>query len=513
MRDWLSPVQLGTYALLVACLSPLVVCIGLLWGWTLGVAAFALVAVPACATALSRNRRAALSMALLAGMAGCAEIYLIESHSAANFWFAVSLLGTCVFLAVHGMAVTMAGQLSQRVERLEEQNSKYVRDLYDRDRQAEKAKEESAKADEYSKAKKEGDPADAAENESINYGMLLLAVQDMGQRVSTNLDLESLIPTIISAAKASLKCRQCQIYYWNQQDQTLVNAAPTEQSDSVNYIPNPQAGMAGWVISKRQILTRKDVGRDYSMQSLLTEDPDMPDAIAPLTVGGELLGLLVIDQVEQDSPTIVRLLYILANNCALGIKNAQLFKRIEDMARHDGLTGLLNHASFQQELDRLVDEASSASNPLTVVMSDVDHFKKFNDTYGHQAGDHVLREVAKLIKAVMPDSAVVARYGGEEFICALPDSDIGRGRELAELLREHLEAQTLDFQGQQLSVTASLGVAEWSRRIQAPGELVKLADEALYKAKAAGRNRVVTSVEEDMSDQNTLTGVNSKTIS
>jgi diguanylate cyclase (GGDEF)-like protein len=249
--------------------------------------------------------------------------------------------------------------------------------------------------------------------------------------------------------------------------------------------------MAGWVLANRQIITRQAIRDDYTLQRLAHEDPHLPEAIAPLAVGGEILGLLIVDDVAEDSQNFVRLLYVLSNIYALGIKNAQLFKRIEDMARRDGLTGLLNHATFQEALQELIAEAAAASTPVTVVMSDIDRFKQFNDTHGHQAGDHVLREVARLWKAVLPDYAVVARYGGEEFICALPHDGVERGRELAEVLRQTIAGHTVDFAGRELKVTSSFGVAELNAAAATPAELIKAADALLYRAKESGRNRVV----------------------
>jgi diguanylate cyclase (GGDEF)-like protein len=198
----------------------------------------------------------------------------------------------------------------------------------------------------------------------------------------------------------------------------------------------------------------------------------------------------VLNGLPAKSPHIARLLPIFANVCALGIKNAQLFRRIDEMARRDGLTGLWNRAEFNAALDRLTRQAHEQQRSLCVVMSDVDHFKKFNDAFGHQAGDHVLREVAKLWKASLPDFAVVARYGGEEFIAILPDTDLVRARDLSETLQAELQAFPLVFEGQDLHVTASFGIAELSSPAAEPTELVHLADEALYAAKKSGRNRV-----------------------
>lgn len=327
--------------------------------------------------------------------------------------------------------------------------------------------------------------------ETINYPMLLLSLQDMARSIASNLDMESLVETVIRTTANLLKCADCQIYVWNAATRTLTPASHTAATDSPpKHVARPDCGVTKWVIANRQIITREDLEKDYSLRALLDEEPNPPDALIPLTVGGELLGLVVLHGMSANSQHVARLLPIFANVCALGVKNAQLFQRIEEMARRDGLTGLWNRATFNESLDRLTQQARDQRHPLCVVMSDVDHFKKFNDTFGHQAGDHVLREVAKLWKAALPDSAVVARYGGEEFIAILPHANIARARELAESLREELQAIPLDFEGQELHVTASFGIAELNRPAGDPTELVRLADEAMYAAKKSGRNKV-----------------------
>ncbi len=247
--------------------------------------------------------------------------------------------------------------------------------------------------------------------------------------------------------------------------------------------------MAGWVIANRQMITRQTMEQDVTLAPILAQDRRPPDAIAPLSVGGELLGLLVVDQILEDSNTFVRLLYILANISALALKNAQLFTRIEVMARHDGLTGLLNHNAFHEEIQRL-NERFTSTMPLSVIMGDVDHFKTINDDFGHPAGDHVLRETARLWKAVLPDGAIIGRYGGEEFICILPDHEQAGGEELANILRQTLQELPFHFEGREISVTASFGVAERTSPDMSNHLLIRHADEAMYRAKSMGRNRV-----------------------
>jgi diguanylate cyclase (GGDEF)-like protein len=125
-----------------------------------------------------------------------------------------------------------------------------------------------------------------------------------------------------------------------------------------------------------------------------------------------------------------------------------------------------------------------------VVISDIDSFKRFNDDHGHQAGDEVLRETARIWTKLLPAEAVVGRYGGEEFVCVLPGYDLRRGAEVAEALRAQIELHPFCHEGRDLRATASFGVAELSGSETTGAQLIALADKALYEAKRAGRNVV-----------------------
>lgn len=158
-------------------------------------------------------------------------------------------------------------------------------------------------------------------------------------------------------------------------------------------------------------------------------------------------------------------------------------------ARTDALTLVANRRAFDDEMFRRSAEYARHGRPVSVVMIDVDFFKKFNDAHGHQAGDEVLRKVAKALQQTARKMDVVARYGGEEFALVFPGTPIEDGQRGAERSRAAIEAITVNFEGKQLKVTASCGVAQLL-----PGEdastLVKRADECLYESKKAGRNCV-----------------------
>lgn len=156
----------------------------------------------------------------------------------------------------------------------------------------------------------------------------------------------------------------------------------------------------------------------------------------------------------------------------------------------DGLTGLFNHDFFQQQLAEQCHLARRYHRYPSLVLLDVDHFKKFNDTWGHQVGDRVLRQVADTLRQCCRVSDVVARYGGEEMAVILPETDEEDALMLAERMRAGIEQLAIDHEGQWLRVTASLGVSTGSGQLTTPAEMIKAADTALYACKAAGRNCV-----------------------
>jgi diguanylate cyclase len=156
-------------------------------------------------------------------------------------------------------------------------------------------------------------------------------------------------------------------------------------------------------------------------------------------------------------------------------------------ARTDPLTQVANRRALEDELRRCVDDFQKCGRPVTVMIIDVDHFKKFNDTQGHQAGDEVLRGVARVLRQAVAEANLVARYGGEEFAVVFPGSTISAARETAERARLAIASARFRYEGRELRVTSSGGLAELAVGETEAG-LVKRADEALYASKHAGRN-------------------------
>jgi diguanylate cyclase (GGDEF)-like protein len=164
---------------------------------------------------------------------------------------------------------------------------------------------------------------------------------------------------------------------------------------------------------------------------------------------------------------------------------------LQEMANRDGLTGLYNHRYFHEQLSQDFLRAKRYHEHLTCVLLDIDFFKKFNDTYGHQTGDVVLKNLAQVIEASTRESDLAARYGGEEFALVMYHTDQTAALEAAERLRQRVENHEVKDNGNLLHVTISVGVATFPHeKIHDAKELIEFADQALYKAKENGRNRV-----------------------
>lgn len=173
----------------------------------------------------------------------------------------------------------------------------------------------------------------------------------------------------------------------------------------------------------------------------------------------------------------------------LRIRRAYDLERARRLANTDGLTGLYNHRHLQERLSEEIQRAERYGRPLSLVMADLDHFKRFNDTYGHPRGDEVLIAVAGALRKLSRATDVVARYGGEEFTLILPETHLDQARGVAERTRECVEALALGDGKGGAKITLSLGVAGY-RPGSSKEELLTSADDALYRAKRAGRNQV-----------------------
>ncbi len=258
-------------------------------------------------------------------------------------------------------------------------------------------------------------------------------------------------------------------------------------------------------------------GVEQIASAVLATVPVNPGATVEMVVNGDrdssqapdLSGLFLMPLPVRDSNGVLAilprdaaqftalsqpLLQRLAGHLALVLDNARLSQRLRELSTLDGLTRVLNHRAIHDRLAEELSRAERYGHPLTVVLCDLDHFKAVNDSNGHLAGDAVLLAAAQALRRCLRSADAFGRYGGEEFLAVLPESDLESGRGAAERLRRALADQPIALpSGSSAAVTGSFGVAS-QVEIDGPvtvSALIALADERLYKAKSAGRNRVV----------------------
>ncbi len=215
-------------------------------------------------------------------------------------------------------------------------------------------------------------------------------------------------------------------------------------------------------------------------------------AAFPVVTSDRLVGLLALGgrAVARAAPESAVFLGQVANQSYIVMENSRLFERLRDLSVRDGLTGLYNHRHIMELVQAEFDRIGRHGGVFSVLMIDVDHFKKVNDEHGHPAGDAVLREVAEVIQEGLRAIDVVGRYGGEEFVVVLPQTPHDEAMLTAERVRSRVHAHAFGAEGKPLSVTISVGVATApSEAADSAAALVRDADKALYRAKSAGRDR------------------------
>jgi len=265
-----------------------------------------------------------------------------------------------------------------------------------------------------------------------------------------------------------------------------------------------ECGIFSWIINRRQ----------PALISAQAFEKTKPVVILPLSTVKRTLGVvLLLAPVPEGFITHedLKLLTILTKGCSLVMENTLLYERLRKkhlsleranreiklLSRRDSLTGCYNRGYLNELLPREVTRALRYRRPLAVAMCDIDHFKKVNDTYGHQAGDQVLKKlVQRITDLIRNDTDWLARYGGEEFLLVLPETGLEDARGLAERLRRHVAREVIETGEEKISITASFGVTGFDASAPAgvitTEALINKVDQYLYEAKKQGRNRVVS---------------------
>lgn len=254
----------------------------------------------------------------------------------------------------------------------------------------------------------------------------------------------------------------------------------------------PDDPIAQYAIKSRTPVLVKDMSKEIRFGPRQSDPGFRSALVVPLTVMKKPYGFVRLDSEKtalynNDDLKTVDLIATLAS---LSLENIQLYQDVKNLAAHDSLTHLATQRTFRQRLKDELLRAGRAQTPLSMVMIDVDHFKRYNDTYGHQAGDEVLRSVSRILVNYIRQVDCAARYGGEEFALILPSVDLAQAVEATERIRKAVEAEPFMFEGQRSRVTISAGVSSFPADATSQSQLIRIADERLYRSKDEGRNRV-----------------------
>ncbi|MDD2714760.1 MAG: sensor domain-containing diguanylate cyclase [Candidatus Wallbacteria bacterium] len=339
--------------------------------------------------------------------------------------------------------------------------------------------------------------------QNVNFSSRLLMIEKYAQNVNSHLEKRAILNSLMESMKKIIGAKRAEIFFLEPGNDQLIFTAGLDWSkeDMEKTKLSKEAGIFGYVINSPGVLSPEEIKSNFHLQELATKCPVNTVLVGALSSPDEarVMGVVNISALEDRrelEKEDIRAFSILINLTSLALENAELFQRTKMLANLDGLTKLHNHRFFQDFLKEELDRHIRYKHSLSLVISDIDHFKKFNDTYGHQAGDFVLKEVAKVFRAnVRKKIDLAARYGGEEFVLVLPETNASGALLLAERIRKRVDETEFFYEAanQKFHVTVSLGVATYPLHGYNPAELIKRADTSMYEAKESGRNKVCLS--------------------
>jgi len=321
---------------------------------------------------------------------------------------------------------------------------------------------------------------------------VLKILLEMSKEISSSIPMRTVVRRLSLRLKQLLSADECSIMILDDSRKALAFSESTGLTrwELENIRFRVGEGIAGWVARHKKPLLVEDCSKDERFVPIEKQRRPMVSMICvPLLVKRRVIGTVSLTTRKPGHvfrPSELELTVLLSAHISLALENNRLY----EISVSDGLTNLYNRRYLEQRLSKELSYARRFRKPLTVLMSDVDFFKKINDNYGHQAGDYCLRQVSDLLTAALRDYDVVARYGGEEFAMVLLSTPRGRGASTAERLRASIESANFSFRGNQIPVTISLGVASYPEDSDNADELIDFADKALYEAKRRGRNQI-----------------------
>ncbi len=322
------------------------------------------------------------------------------------------------------------------------------------------------------------------------------SLREIGESFSARLSLEDICQLAVETAYEMIPDTDAAMLFLVNKNQQRLMLSASKKATELPKIKSKTGDIFDkWVFKERQSLSVEDISEDFRFDyTPLTGERYFKSLIsAPMIAQSRIIGLLRLNSRERNSYSFddLRLLDFISDLTSSAINNARLYKTTEELSTKDSLTGFYIHRYLKESLVKEVERARVNKAPLSLIMIDIDHFKDYNDKYGHSAGDKVLMGVARIIRNnAVKHSQLIARYGGEEFVVVLPNMNKEQACKLAEQMRLDISQRKFSLRRKETSVTISAGVASYSDEIVKSEELLKKTDFLLYKAKKEGRNKV-----------------------
>jgi diguanylate cyclase (GGDEF)-like protein len=326
-------------------------------------------------------------------------------------------------------------------------------------------------------------------------------IEQIGRALATNLQREQIVELLQQALLANddYGCEAVALLAWNSQGEYSNLAVRSRHRLTSQVIEDLRKRMLELVLNAGGPTQTENLPEtNLSTSDQLREEAEISKPLVVcdserLPVQGSPMGVLATFAVDIGLLSVEcrRVFHILAGQAAVALDSIALFEQVRDLAHRDGLTRLFNHLYFMDLLESEVRRARRYRRAVSLLFVDIDHFKQVNDRFGHQAGDRVLVKLARMFEGCVRDTDLVGRYGGEEFVVLLPESTEREGTLLAERLRSLVESHAFEVEGAHAFITLSIGVASFfPEQVGTGDDLVRAADDALLRAKAAGRNCV-----------------------
>jgi diguanylate cyclase (GGDEF)-like protein len=326
----------------------------------------------------------------------------------------------------------------------------------------------------------------------------LAVLNEIGKALTSSLDIGEVMHVILAKVSELLKPRNWSLLLQEPSTGDLYFHAGlgAESEQLVGQRIRPGEGVSGWVAQHNQPVLLHDVRRDARFAALHQGPARRSILAVPLSFKGRLLGVIELVNGAADpsfSDEDLRILNTVAEFSAIAIENARNFHKVQELTVLDDHTGLFNSRHLKRQLEQEVVRATRFGHPVSLIFFDLDHFKRVNDTHGHQVGSQVLHEVGRLLLRTLRSTDVPVRYGGDEFVILMPetskDQALAAGRRIGGEIARH--AYLTDRPFGPLKISASIGVATYPDDASDPDALLRVADEVMYRVKAQRRGGVL----------------------